>query len=82
MHGAFNVLESLLEPGASSGERQMSDCSEQGGYVLEGELTLWLGAEEECATLQAGDAFQVSSYARFRYANQSDQPCRVLWVYN
>lgn len=82
MHGAFNMLESLLEPGASSGERQMSDRSEQGGYVLEGELTLWLGEDEQSATLYPGDAFQVASYASFRYANQSDRPARVLWVYN
>ena len=82
MHGAFNLLDSQLEPGASSGERQMSDRSEQAGYVLEGELTLWQGDDEESVTLQAGDAFQVSSYACLRYANQSDKPCRVLWVYN
>ena len=76
-----SVLESLLEPGASSGERQMSDRSEQGGYVLEGQLTLWLGEDESSATLHAGDAFQVPSYARLRYANQGDSPARVLWIY-
>jgi transcriptional regulator with XRE-family HTH domain len=81
MSAAFSMLESLLEPGASSGERQMSDRSQQGGYVLEGELTLWVGADEECATLHVGDAFQVPSYAQCRYANQSDKPTRVLWVY-
>jgi transcriptional regulator with XRE-family HTH domain len=81
LQGAFTLLESLLEPGASSGERQMSDRSEQGGYVLEGQLTLWLGEDESCATLHAGDAFQVPSYARLRYANPGDTPTRVLWIY-
>jgi transcriptional regulator with XRE-family HTH domain len=81
LQGAFTLLESLLEPGASSGERQMSDRSEQGGYVLEGQLTLWLGEDESCATLHAGDAFQVPSYARLRYANLGDTPTRVLWIY-
>ena len=42
MRASFSMLESQLEPGASSGDRHMKDSSEQGGYVLEGELTLWL----------------------------------------
>ena len=81
LQGAFMVVDSLLEPGASSGERQMSDRSEQAGYVLEGQLTLWLGEDEQSATLYPGDAFQVPSYARLRYANQGDTPARVLWIY-
>ncbi|GIZ13803.1 helix-turn-helix domain-containing protein [Pseudomonas sp. NCCP-436] len=81
LQGTFTLLESVLEPGASSGERQMSDRSEQGGYVLEGQLTMWLGEEESCTTLYPGDAFQIPSYARLRYANQGDTLTRVLWVY-
>ena len=81
LQGAFMVVDSLLEPGASSGERQMSDRSEQAGYVFEGQLTLWLGEDEESATLYPGDVFQVPSYARLRYANQGDTPARVLWIY-
>ena len=42
MRASFSMLESLLEPGASSGDRHMKDSSEQGGYVLEGELTCLL----------------------------------------
>ena len=81
MNGAFTVLESSLAAGASSGERLMRDRSEQAGYVLEGELTLWLDDAEQGTTLQAGDAFQVPSYARLRYANQGTVAARVLWVY-
>ncbi|WP_134627581.1 helix-turn-helix domain-containing protein, partial [Pseudomonas aeruginosa] len=51
--GAFFMLETCLEAGADSGERDLLDSSEQGGYVLEGELTLWL--EDEELRLQAGD---------------------------
>lgn len=36
MRASFSMLESQLEPGASSGDRHMKDSSEQGGYVLEG----------------------------------------------
>ena len=81
LQGAFTLLDSLLEPGALSGERQMQDRSEQGGFVLSGQLTLWLGEPEQCVTLGPGDAFQIPSYARLRYANLGDSPARVLWVY-
>ncbi|MHA3737103.1 helix-turn-helix domain-containing protein [Pseudomonas sp. Eth.TT006] len=81
MRAGFSMLESLLEPGASSGERQISDSSEQGGYVLEGELTLWLGTDDEPVTLKAGDSFQFDSHTRCRYGNLTRQLTRVLWVY-
>lgn len=45
--GAFFMLETCLEAGADSGERDLLDEPEQGGYVLEGEATLWL--EDEAA---------------------------------
>lgn len=80
MRASFSMLESLLEPGASSGERHMNDSSEQGGYVLEGQLTLWLD-DAEPVTLEAGDGFQLASHAHCRYGNRSDQLTRVLWVY-
>ena len=49
------------------------------GCELEGELTLWL--EDEELRLQAGDGFQIPSHMRSRYANRSQAPVRVLWVY-
>jgi len=80
MRASFSMLESQLEPGASSGDRHMKDSSEQGGYVLEGELTVWLG-DDEPVTLCAGDSFQLASHAHCRYGNLGDQLTRVLWVY-
>ncbi|OYQ29431.1 Cro/Cl family transcriptional regulator [Pseudomonas mandelii] len=80
MRASFSMLESHLEAGASSGERHLSDSSEQGGYVLEGELTLWLG-DDEAVTLHAGDSFQFDSHTRCRYGNLSEHLTRVLWVY-
>ncbi|WP_137820150.1 helix-turn-helix domain-containing protein [Pseudomonas sp. 2FG] len=81
MSATFSMLESQLEAGANSGERHLSDSSEQGGYVLEGELTLWLGDDEEPVTLYPGDSFQLASHTRCRYGNLTEQPTRVLWVY-
>ena len=81
IRASFSMLESLLDAGASSGDRHMTDSSEQGGYVLEGQLTLWLGDDDEPVTLSAGDSFQFDSHTRCRYANQTEQLTRVLWVY-
>ena len=81
IRASFSMLESLLGAGASSGDRHMTDSSEQGGYVLEGQLTLWLGDDDEPVTLSAGDSFQFDSHTRCRYANQTEQLTRVLWVY-
>ncbi|WP_449439967.1 helix-turn-helix domain-containing protein [Pseudomonas migulae] len=80
MRASFSMLESRLEPGASSGDRHMSDSSEQGGYVLEGQLTLWLD-DDQPVTLGSGDSFQLASHTHCRYGNLSDQLTRVLWVY-
>jgi transcriptional regulator with XRE-family HTH domain len=80
MRASFSMLESRLEAGASSGDRHMNDSSEQGGYVLEGQLTLWLD-DDQPVTLSAGDSFQLASHTHCRYGNLTDQLTRVLWVY-
>ena len=82
MNGAFSILDSLLAPGANSGEHTMSDRAEQAGFVLEGELTLWVEGEADSVTLGPGDSFHLASFAHCRYANLTDLPARVLWVYN
>ncbi|MBC3478622.1 MULTISPECIES: helix-turn-helix domain-containing protein [Pseudomonas] len=79
--GAFSMLDSLLEPGATSGEQYLSDRSEQGCFVLEGDLTVWLD-DSDAVTLQANDSFQLQPHAHLRYANLTDKPTRVLWVFN
>ncbi|MBO3274082.1 helix-turn-helix domain-containing protein [Pseudomonas schmalbachii] len=81
MSGGFSMLESHLAPGATSGEGHLDDSSEQGGFVLEGELTVWYGDDAEPVTLAANDSFQLPPHAQFRYANLSDKPTRVLWVF-
>lgn len=79
--GGFSMLDSRLEPGATSGEEYLDDSSEQGCFVLEGELTVWLD-EGDPVTLYASDSFQLQPHASFRYANLTDKPTRVLWVFN
>lgn len=81
LNGRFAMLESHLAPGASSGEGHLDDSSEQGGFVLEGELTLWHQGHEGAVTLRANDSFQLPPHSQFRYANLTDQATRVLWVF-
>ena len=71
----------IYPPGATSGEGHLDDSSEQGGFVLEGELTVWLDGGEP-VTLRASDSFQLQPHASFRYANLTDKPTRVLWVFS
>ncbi|MBF8720266.1 MULTISPECIES: helix-turn-helix domain-containing protein [Pseudomonas] len=79
--GSFSMLESHLAPGASSGEGHLDDSSEQGGFVLEGQLTVWLEGRDEPVTLGPNDSFQLPPHSQFRYANLTDQTTRVLWVF-
>ena len=81
IRASFSMLESHLEAGASSGDRHLTDSSEQGGFVLEGELTVWYGDDADPVTLGPRDSFQLPPHAQFRYANLTDSPTRVLWVF-
>jgi transcriptional regulator with XRE-family HTH domain len=81
MSAGFSMLDSYLEPGASSGEGHLNDSDEQGGFVLEGELAIWLGDAAEPVILGPNDAFQLPPHSQFRYANLTDQATRVLWVF-
>jgi transcriptional regulator with XRE-family HTH domain len=74
------MLETRLEAGAAFEDHNVLESDEQGGFVLEGVLTLWVNGEK--MELQTGDAFQISSAASCRCANTGDGPTRVLWVYS
>ncbi|KRW61296.1 cupin domain-containing protein [Pseudomonas sp. TTU2014-080ASC] len=80
--GGFSMLDSYLAPGATSGDGHLNDRDEQGGFVLEGQLSIWLDDAQEPVTLGPNDSFQLPPYAKFRYANLTDKPTRVLWVFS
>ena len=79
MAGHLCVLETVLEPGADTGDRSIVEHLEQAVYVLQGQLTLWVNGEQ--CTLKSGDAGQLPGGVPTRYANLSKQVTRVLWVY-
>jgi transcriptional regulator with XRE-family HTH domain len=76
----FIMLETRLEAGAAFEEHNILESDEQGGFVLEGTLTLWV--DGEAMELKAGDAFQFSSASSCRCANTGTGPTRVLWIYS
>lgn len=80
LSGRMIMLETVLEPGADFGERNIVESSEQGGYVLEGELTLWIGGEEIVVGAHSG--FQIPSGTPCRCANNGKGVARVIWVYS
>jgi transcriptional regulator with XRE-family HTH domain len=77
--GRLCVLESVLAPGADTGDRSIVEHLEQAVYVLQGRLTIWVDGEER--TLKPGDAVQLPSGVPTRYANLSRQVARALWMY-
>jgi hypothetical protein len=50
--------------------------------VLEGKLTPWVEGVADAVTLGLGDSFHLASFAHCRYANLTDLPARLPWVYN
>jgi transcriptional regulator with XRE-family HTH domain len=76
----FIMLETRLEAGAVFEEHNILESDEQGGFVLEGTLTVWV--DGEAMELQAGDAFQFASASSCRCANTGSGPTRVLWIYS
>ncbi|MDT4846851.1 Cupin domain protein [compost metagenome] len=80
LSGRMVMLETVLEPGADFGERNIVESLEQCGYVLEGELTLWIEGEEIVVGAQSG--FQIPSSTPCRCANKGKKVARVIWVYS
>jgi len=76
----FIMLETRLEGGATFEEHNLLGSEEQGGYVLEGKITLWVDGEE--VQLSKGDAFQITSASHYRCVNTTDQIARLLWIHS
>nr|CBX69899.1 hypothetical protein YEW_KP45100 [Yersinia enterocolitica W22703] len=67
----------IIEPGVAS-DGQIEHHGEEMGYVLEGEIALYLG--EEIYTLSVGDSFYFPSNVPHGYRNIGQSTAKVLWV--
>jgi len=67
----------IVEPGVET-DGQIVHVGEEVGYVLEGQLELWLG--EKRHLIETGDAFTFSSQLPHGYRNVGSTVARILWV--
>lgn len=78
LSGALEGLLVTIEPGGSSGVRPYNHPGEEMGYVLSGEIKLWV--DEERFHLRTGDSFRFRSERPHRFANPGAKAAQVLWV--
>ena len=76
--GGFELLLVTISPGDSSGPQSYSHGGEEGGYVLEGVLELWI--DERRHLLESGDSFLFPSARAHRFSNPGNAPTKVVWV--
>ncbi len=67
----------IIEPGVAS-DGQIEHYGEEMGYVLEGEMELYLGGDTY--QLSAGDSFYFPSQVPHGYRNTGTTIARVLWI--
>lgn len=76
----FSVVEQHIPPRFSPPPVHHRQTREHAAvYVLEGELRYWLDEKEVVAT--AGTLVQLPRLAWWRWANESDAPCRILAIF-
>ncbi|MEM1364239.1 MAG: XRE family transcriptional regulator [Pseudomonadota bacterium] len=76
LSGEFEMLRSTFAAGAQS-EWVQARPTQEGGYVVSGELTLEIGAKH--FALKAGDSFQFENET-YRWSNPTDEDAVAIWV--
>ncbi len=76
-HRKMQPFYTIIQPGGGAPEAYSHE-GEEFGLVLDGELTLKVGRETHIVA--AGSSFYYSSLLPHAWTNESDQPCRVIWV--
>ncbi|MGE0022207.1 MAG: helix-turn-helix domain-containing protein [Hyphomicrobium sp.] len=74
----LELLRSVFPPGSSSGAEPYVHRGEEAGFVVSGELRLWVGEQE--VLLKEGDSFAYSSDLPHRYANPGTVETVVIWA--
>lgn len=76
LSGSFEIVRSVFDAGAELIEPAIR-ATEEAGYVIEGQLDLWVG--ERYFNLGPGDSFRFA-HEPYRWRNPGDEPCVVIWV--
>ncbi len=74
----LELLRCIFPPGASSSSEPYVHKGEEAGFVMKGQLHLWIGDKE--IRLNEGDSFAFSSDEPHRYANPGDTETVVIWA--
>ncbi len=72
----FEMIRSTFQPGSESGIVP-ARATEEGGYVVEGELHLWIGTNRH--HLKAGDSFHFARQP-YRWKNPGTKPAILVWI--
>ncbi len=76
LSGSFEIVRSVFDPGAERTEFVVRP-TEEAGYLIAGELELWIG--ERHFHLYPGDSFRFQG-ERHRWRNPGDVPAIAIWV--
>ena len=76
LSGDFEMIRSEFEPHSKS-ELVAARPTQEGGYLISGDLTLWI--DDKAHHLKEGDSFQFQN-EQYRWENSSDEPAIALWV--
>jgi transcriptional regulator with XRE-family HTH domain len=75
---SMEMLRCTFQPHSYSGKESYEHKGEEVGFVVSGELTLWLDGKE--IALKSGDSFAFESTIPHRYANESDEETVIIWA--
>ncbi|OAB55511.1 hypothetical protein AY599_25775 [Leptolyngbya valderiana BDU 20041] len=78
LSGALQMLIVNIEPGGSTGGDAYWHPGEECGYMLEGEMELWVG--ERRFHLREGDSFRFKSELPHKSHNPGKTTARIIWV--
>ncbi|SAK73136.1 XRE family transcriptional regulator [Caballeronia pedi] len=78
LDGPLELLKSVFEPGAGSGDVAYSHEGDEAGVVLSGTLEFWVG--DDHFTVEEGDSFSFKSSIPHRYRNPGSVEAVVIWV--
>ncbi|HAE02747.1 MAG TPA: Cro/Cl family transcriptional regulator [Rhodospirillaceae bacterium] len=78
LSGSLQMLIVNIEPGGSTGGETYWHPGEECGFVLEGELELWVG--ERHFHLYKGDSFRFKSNLPHRSYNPGKKMAHIIWV--
>jgi len=76
LSGSFEIVRSVFKPGAELPEPAQR-ATEEAGYLIAGELELWIGARR--FHLPPGDSFRFKGEP-YRWRNPGPEPAVAIWV--